>query len=287
MSRAKAYAELFKLKQTALLVYSGIFGYFIAAGLDINIVDLSLFIIASFLSICGTTGLNMYYDRDIDSVMFRTRNRPLPSNRLDPDEAFAVSMTLAATGIAIGFFINYWVGIAITLGFLIDVYVYTVFLKRRTPLNIVIGAIAGGMPIFGGYMVYTKQPTLKALLLLLIIAIWAILHIWFIATYYIEDYQRANIPMLPVVIGEEKTIKVSFAGLAILLAIVIAMKILNYATWFSVSVSLLFTIILAIILIKYLQTNNKEYVRKAYKILSPYQGILLLVFFIEKILGFV
>ena len=159
------YAELFKLKQTFLLAYSGVFGYLIAAGLNIDIVKLILFIVASALSISGTTGLNMYYDRDIDAIMFRTRNRPLPANKLDPGEAFAVSMTLAVIGIAIGFMINYWVGIAILLGFLIDVYVYTVFLKRRTPLNIVIGAIAGKIfpkhlqtqALKKGYSVLTQQ----------------------------------------------------------------------------------------------------------------------------------
>ncbi len=277
------YAELFKLKQTFLLAYSGVFGYLIAAGLNIDIVKLILFIVASALSISGTTGLNMYYDRDIDAIMFRTRNRPLPANKLDPGEAFAVSMTLAVIGIAIGFMINYWVGIAILLGFLIDVYVYTVFLKRRTPLNIVIGAIAGGMPIFGGYMVYTGYPTLKAFLLMLIIAIWAMLHIWYIAIYYIEDYESANIPMLPVVVGEKQTIYACFLGLFILNLIVFFMLYLNYATMYSLVLSIMFTVAIFLVSVKYLKTDDKKHVRKAYKLLNPYQGLLLITFLIERI----
>ena len=287
LMKLKAYAELFKLKQTFLLVYSGIFGYLIAAGLDIDITKLALFIISSVLSVCGTTGLNMYYDRDIDAVMFRTCERPLPMERIDPDEAFAVSMTFTMAGIVLGFMINYWVGIAVTLGFLIDVYVYTVFLKRKTPLNIVVGAFAGGMPIFGGYIVYTGYPTLKAFFLLLIIAIWAMLHIWFIATYYLDDYRAANIPMLPVVVGEEKTVKVSFIGLGALFLITLVMKILNYATIITLAISTIFTVAITIVLIRYLATHNKEYVKKAYKILNPYQGVLLLTLFLEKVLSLV
>ena len=283
MSKIKAYGELFKLKQTALLVYSGIFGYLIAAGLGIDWKTLCIFIVASFLSVSGTTGLNMYYDRDIDAIMFRTRTRPLPMGKLDPDEAFAVSMTLTIMGIALGFLINYWVGLSILLGFLIDVYVYTVFLKRRTPLNIVIGAIAGGMPIFGGYAAYVGYPTLKGTLLLLIIAIWAILHIWFIATYYVEDYARAGIPMLPVVVGEEKTVKISFLGLIILFLIILIMKMMNYATIYSLALSGIFTIFICIVLIKYLRTNNREFIRRAYKVLNPYLGFLLIALFLEKI----
>ena len=281
--KLRHYAELFKLKQTFLLVYSGIFGYLIAAGLNIDLVKLILFMIASTLSISGTTGLNMYYDRDIDAIMLRTRNRPLPANKLDPNEAFAVSMTLTVMGIALGFLINYWVGIAILLGFLIDVYVYTVFLKRKTPLNIVIGAIAGGMPIFGGYMVYTGYPTLKAVFLLLIIAIWAMLHIWYIAIYFIEDYRKANIPMLPIVVGEKSTIYVSFIGIFMLNFIVFVMFYLNYATIYAILTSIVFSIIICIALIRFLKTADKKYVRRAYKLLSPYQGILLIVFLIEKI----
>jgi len=281
--KLRHYAELFKLKQTFLLVYSGIFGYLIAAGLNIDLVKLILFMIASTLSISGTTGLNMYYDRDIDAIMLRTRNRPLPANKLDPNEAFAVSMTLTVMGIALGFLINYWVGIAILLGFLIDVYVYTVFLKRKTPLNIVIGAIAGGMPIFGGYMVYTGYPTLKAVFLLLIIAIWAMLHIWYIAIYFIEDYRKANIPMLPIVVGEKSTIYVSFIGIFMLNFIVFVMFYLNYATIYAILTSIVFSIIICIALIRFLKTADKKYVRRAYKLLSPYQGVLLIVFLIEKI----
>jgi len=282
-SKLRSYFELFKLKQTFLLVYSGVFGYLIAAGYDIDFTKLIIFIIASFLSISGTTGLNMYYDRDIDDIMFRTRYRPLPSGKINPGEAYAVSMTLNILGIAIGFSLNYWVGLAILLGFIIDIYVYTVLLKRRTPLNIVVGAIAGGMPIFGGYMVHTGHPTLKAFMLMLIIACWAMIHIWYIATYYIDDYKRARIPMLPVVVGERKTIYISIIVLSIIALIVAFMFYLGLSTIYSLIISLVFTLVISLLAMKYLTTNDKEYVRKAYKVLNPYQGILLLVFLIEKL----
>lgn len=281
MGRLKYYLELFKVKQSALLILSGIFGYLIAAGSDIDINVLSLFIVASILSIFGTTGINMYYDKEIDAKMFRTMNRPLPARKLDPVEAHAVSITLTLIGVGLGFLINIWVGISILIGFIVDAYVYTALLKKRTALNIVVGAIAGGMPIFGGYVAYTGSPDLKALFLALIIMIWAILHIWFIAIYYLDDYKRANIPMLPVVIGPRKTVIISIPLSMLMTGIIYLMYMFKMATILPVICSTVLEIGIIYVSLRYLVESRREIARKIFKFLSPYQVLVLTVLYIE------
>lgn len=282
MNKLKYYVELFKLKQTFLLVLSGIFGYLIAAGTNINLFTLILFIVASILSVSGTTGLNMYYDRDIDAIMFRTHLRPLPQNKIKSKEAYGVSLIFTVLGVGIAFLINPWVGFAILTGFIVDVYVYTVMLKRKTPINIAIGAIAGGMPIFGGFLAYTGAFDIRALILASVVAVWAMLHIWFIAIYYLDDYRRANIPMLPVVIGERKTIFSIIIGIGVIQILFLILWLMGIAGSFTIIVSLAFTTVLTLLCINFLKTNEKRWTRYGYKVLSPYLGVTLLVIILER-----
>ena len=285
MGRLSTYAELFKLKQTFLLVFSGALGYLIVARVSINLYTLLMFLLASTLSVCGTTGLNMYYDKDIDALMYRTKKRPLPTKRLPPGEAYSVSLVFTLIGISLGFMINQWVGLSILVGFLVDVFVYTIALKRRTPINIILGAIAGGMPIFGGYVAFTGYVDIYAVLLSTIVIIWAMLHIWYIAIYYIEDYRIAKVPMLPVVIGERKTIYASFIGILGIFLVDFYIWYTGFGGIFSLITSIIFSVLILTFSIAYLRTNKKQYSRKAYKVLRPYLGVYLLVLYLERILS--
>lgn len=285
MSKIKLYLELFKIKQSFLLVLSGVFGYLIAAGTSINFQTFSLFILASILSIFGTTGINMYFDRNIDAIMFRTMNRPLPSKKLDPVEAHAVSLVMTWIGIGLGFMINMWVGITILLGYIVDAYVYSGILKRRTPLNIVIGAIAGGMPILGGYVAVTGSPDIKGLALSSLIIIWAMLHIWYIAIYYLEDYQKANIPMLPVVIGPLKTAKLSIPISILMTTIIYFLWLIKKATLLPVIISTVLEIGIIATAIKYIVSRDRRVAKKIFKFLSPYQVLVLLSLYLEQFIN--
>ena len=282
MGKIGDYMELFKIKQSALLIFSGFLGVFAAGYTNIDWYKLTLFIIASILSVFGTTGLNMYYDRDIDAIMFRTKKRPLPDQRLDPDEAFFVSLLMAVIGILIGFEINFWTGLAVFLGFFIDAFVYTVLLKRRTVLNIVMGAFAGGMLPFGGYVMVTNYPDVYAILLMFMVALWAIIHIWFIAIYYIEDYREANIPMFPVIYGESKTAKLGILVVLLIEGLVFYMWYTNFIGICTIVISGLMTLGIIASIIRYLRNKSKETVRKIFKFLSPYLGITLLSIACER-----
>ncbi len=281
MNKIKLYLELFKIKQSFLLVLSGVFGYLIAAGTNIDWQVLGLFLLASILSVCGTTGINMCFDKDIDALMFRTRKRPLPSDKLDPVEAHAVSLVMTWIGVVLGFMINNWVGLTILIGYIVDAYVYSALLKKRTPINIVIGAIAGGMPILGGYAAYLGTIDIKGIILSLLIMIWAMLHIWFIAIYYLDDYKRAKVPMLPVVIGPVKTAKLSIFISMLMTAFIYFLWLIKQATFLPVIVSTILEVGILATAIRYIKTGDRTIARKIFKFLSPYQVLVLLSLYLE------
>jgi len=282
LGKISKWLELFKVKQSALLILAGILGYFIGAPNPFNITIFLVFLFVSILSVFGTTALNMYFDRDIDAIMFRTRNRPLPAGEIDPDEAFFVALTMTIISIVIAYQLNFWTGTAVTLGFLIDAFLYSVLLKRKTTLNIVVGAFAGGMLPFGGYVLATGAPDIYSLILMLIITLWAMLHIWFIAIYYIEDYKSARIPMFPVVYGEMKTAKLSIVILLVIQSIIAYMWYTGFIGLISLVFSLLMTILTLQSIIRYIKKPERFMARKIFKFLSPYLGTILLFMALER-----
>jgi protoheme IX farnesyltransferase len=157
----------------------------------------------------GASGaINMWYERDIDAIMNRTRNRPLPSGRVDPSEAAAFGGVLTVLSVGLmGLAVN-WAAAAL-LGFASFFYVviYTIWLKRITPQNIVIGGAAGAFPPMIGWAAVTGQVSVESILLFALIFLWTPPHFWALALYRNDDYKRANIPMMPVVAGERSTKK--------------------------------------------------------------------------------
>jgi protoheme IX farnesyltransferase len=154
----------------------------------------------------GANAMNCYFDRDIDRVMQRTRGRPLPSGQIEPERAVVFALLLAATGfLMLETFANL-LAATLTLGaFVFYVVVYTLWLKRTTPLNIVIGGAAGAVPPVVGWAAVTGEVGLPALVMFGIVAVWTPPHFWALALNYSSDYRRAGVPMLPAVSGGEET----------------------------------------------------------------------------------
>lgn len=154
----------------------------------------------------GANAMNCYFDRDIDRVMQRTRGRPLPAGQIEPERAVVFALLLVATGfLMLETFANL-LAATLTLGaFVFYVVVYTLLLKRTTPLNIVIGGAAGAMPPVVGWAAVTGEVGLPALVMFGIVAVWTPPHFWALALNYSSDYQRAGVPMLPAVSGEGET----------------------------------------------------------------------------------
>ncbi|MGC8487545.1 MAG: heme o synthase [Clostridia bacterium] len=165
----------------------------------------------------GANAVNMWYDRDIDPVMERTRTRPVAARRIRPERALAAGI---AAGVAGSLVLALGVGVLaceIALaGYLFYVLVYTMWLKRRTPQNIVIGGAAGAFPPLVGWTAITHGVAVAPVLMFLIIFLWTPPHFWALALYKQEDYRRAGIPMMPVVQGARQT-KVQALSYTILL----------------------------------------------------------------------
>jgi len=218
------YLRLMKPHVIWLLVLSAIVGY-IAAAPSINLVKLVELTVVGFLSTGGSAAFNMYYERDIDSLMTRTMRRPIPSGRVNPQGALSFSMAISLIGFTLSYvWLGVWVTLMVALGWFFYVVLYTIMLKRRTWLNIVIGGFAGNVALLSGW-VMAKPIDAEAILLSMVIYLWIPAHIWSLAYYARDDYRRANVPMLPAVVSEEVSVRV----ISILnLASIIYMLILYY-----------------------------------------------------------
>ena len=199
------YVELLKPRVMSLVVFTALCGM-VAAPVRINPVLAFTSLLAIAVGAGASGALNMAYDADIDRLMARTRGRPIPSGRVTASEALAFGGVLSLFSVmVIGLAAN-WLAAAL-LGFTILFYsiVYTIYLKRSTPQNIVIGGAAGALPPLIGYAAVTGTVTLDSLLLFGIIFIWTPPHFWALALLRSEDYARAGVPMMPNVKGTART----------------------------------------------------------------------------------
>jgi protoheme IX farnesyltransferase len=171
----------------------------------------------------GASGaLNMWYDADIDALMQRTASRPIPRGHVTPDEALTFGTILAIGSVAtLGLIVNWLAGALLAFTIAFYVLVYTMWLKRRTPQNIVIGGAAGAFPPMIGWAAATGSVGIESLVLFAIIFMWTPPHFWALALYRTRDYVRAGVPMLPVVAGPEETRKqiVVYSALLVPLAL--------------------------------------------------------------------
>ena len=199
------YIALMKPRVMSLVVFTAFVGLAIAPGhLHPVIAVTALICIAVGAGAAGA--LNMWYDADIDARMTRTQGRPVPAGRVTPGEALAFGITLAGFAVVmLGLLVNVVAGalLAVTIAFY--VLIYTMWLKRRTPQNIVIGGAAGALPPMIGWASVTGGLAVEPVLLFLIIFFWTPPHFWALSLYRAQDYARAGMPMLPVVAGEAET----------------------------------------------------------------------------------
>ncbi len=216
--KLKLYLPLIKLPQTILLVFTGLTGYFTKKCPVLNIHEFLLLFLTLFLSVSSSTILNMYIDRDIDSKMERTKNRPLPSGKLNPKEVLMVGLGISILSVLTSFYLNFIYGIVIFMGLFFDVIVYTLWLKRKSPFSIVWGGIAGGMPILAGRTLAVGRIDGIGLLFAFSILLWIPTHILTFNLVNFKDYEKAGIPTFPSRYGEKYTrtiIAISTFGTAI------------------------------------------------------------------------
>jgi protoheme IX farnesyltransferase len=212
------YFPLIKSLQTGLLLVTGLAGFMSACCPVLNVPTLLGLTGSLFFAISGSTILNMWYDRDIDAIMSRTCNRPLSKGDIEPRKAFLFGVILSLAGVFWAVALDPLYGLVVFGGLFFDVFVYTIWLKRKTAWSIIWGGIAGGMPVLAGRVLGIGQIDWVGLTLALGILFWIPTHILTINIRYHDDYQAAAIPTFPGVYGF-KTTQIMIAGSSILTTI--------------------------------------------------------------------
>jgi protoheme IX farnesyltransferase len=204
-ARAEDYFALLKPRVMSLVVFTALVGLLLAPG-GVNPVIGFVAVLCIAVGAGASGALNMWYDADIDTLMSRTANRPIPAGRVDRDHALGLGLVLSAFSVVLLGLATNWLAAGL-LAFTIFFYavIYTMFLKRATPQNIVIGGAAGSFPPMIGWAAVTGTVSIEACILFLIIFLWTPPHFWALALYKQSDYSAAGIPMLPNVAGEPAT----------------------------------------------------------------------------------
>ena len=244
-SRVRDYFALLKPRVMSLVIFTAITGVYLAPGHIHPFIAIIAILCISVGS--GAAGaINMWYDRDIDNIMNRTKKRPIPSGRVLPEDALYIGVFLSCASVALmGLAVNILSAGLLAFAIFFYGYIYTVLLKRSTPQNIVIGGAAGALPPLIGWTCVTGQITIEPIILFLIIFLWTPPHFWALSLYSAGDYKLANIPMMPVVAGLKST-KKQMLIYSVLLAIV---TILPFSLHFAGYIYLYTAIILNIIFV--------------------------------------
>jgi protoheme IX farnesyltransferase len=207
MINVKIYLPLFKLRISFLITFSAVVAFIATEKGSISLDKIAVLAVVMMMASAGSGALNHYFDRDIDLVMGRMRNRPLPTGSIRAQgNVLAVAVLLFLASLLISMkVLNPIVALHLFLGGFVYVVVYTVWLKRRSWLNIIIGGFAGSFAVMAGGASARPEICLPPLLLAMTMFFWTPSHFWSFAIFHKEQYSKANIPMLPVVIGSKRT----------------------------------------------------------------------------------
>lgn len=273
----KEIVEVSKPRIIVLLVITAVTSMYAASklvGPELNNLDLIHIIIAGALASAGSSALNHYYDRDIDPKMKRTSQRPIPSGRISASSVLIYGLIISCISVIYGYFtLNAVSAFFIALGIFSYVIIYTVWLKRLNSSNIVIGGIAGSAAAWAGWSAATGSMDMLGFLVGFLVFVWTPSHFWCLAMKIKDDYEEAQVPMLPVVIGMQKTSKYILANTIILLPYSLLIS--------AFGLGLVYTIIAAIsggLMLAYhfklTKNPTSEFAWKAYKVTAPYLTII-------------
>jgi heme o synthase len=249
LQTVQAFIALTKPRILVMLVFTSLCAAFVAQRGVPDLGTTLAMLVGLWLSTAGSAAINMWYDRDIDAIMTRTSNRPIPAGRVEPNAALWFGIVLSVLSIIeLVLFVNFLTAVLALAGILYYAVVYTMWLKRSTPQNIVIGGGAGAMPPLIGWASVTNHVSLASILMFLIIFLWTPPHFWALALYKNEDYTRAGIPMMPVVRGARSTKRQSLAYAVLLLMSSVALYVTG-------TVGLLYLIVALIVGLVFLYYN--------------------------------
>ena len=271
--------ELSKPRIVVLLVITAVTSMYAASklvGPELDTWGLIHIIIAGALASAGSSALNHYYDRDIDPLMKRTSTRPIPDGRIKPNQVLVYGLAVSIVSVVYGALaLNYVSAFFIALGIFFYVIIYTVWLKRLNSSNIVIGGFAGSAAAMAGWSAATGSMDILGFLIGFLVFVWTPSHFWCLAMKMKDEYSEAKVPMLPVLIGMEKTSKYILINTLILLPYSLML--------YAFGMGIVYTIIAAaagglMLVYHYRLTKlpTSDFAWKAYKVTAPYLTIIFL-----------
>ena len=261
-STVKNYFSLLKPRVMSLSIFTSLVGMIIAPGFIFNY-EVIIILFAISLGSGASGALNMWYERDLDRLMERTKNRVLPLGKVKPIGAFIFGLFLSVLSIGILYvFSNMLAAGILALTIFFYIFVYTIWLKKRTPQNIVIGGAAGAFPPMIGWAAITGSLSIEISLIFMIIFVWTPPHFWALALYKSDDYKKASIPMMPLVVGYEKTVNMIIAYSFILMPVVMSLSF-YYSTFYSISIFILSSIFIYLSLMLRISLNKPNFEDRA------------------------
>jgi heme o synthase len=211
VNTVKNYYELTKPKIWYLLVFTAFSSALTASLLfDIPLSPLTWVLLLGGIAAGSAAAdtITGYNDRDIDAIMDRTKDRPIPSGRISPKNALIFGLILTAIALIFSWLINLWAFLLMMFGLFDNIIIYSKWLKRRSQSNIILGGFSGGVPALIGYVTVTTQNIEIGLVMAGLVFLWIPTHIWSLALHVRKDYQKAKVPMLPVVIEEKRAVRI-------------------------------------------------------------------------------
>lgn len=284
VNRVKNYYELTKPKIWYLLVFTA-FGSALTASLlfNIPITPLTWMLLLGGVAAGSAAAdtITGYNDRDIDAIMDRTKDRPIPSGRISPRNALIFGLILTTIALIFSWLINLWVFLLMVFGLFDNIIVYSKWLKRRNQANIILGGFSGGVPALIGYVTVTTQNLEIGLVMAGLVFFWIPTHIWSLALHVRKDYQKAKIPMLPVVCEEKRAVRV-IAGTTLIMVLfsILPFFFNQFGQIYLITASLFGAIMMGLSLWLLLKPTEKAS-WTVFKFSSPYLTAVFIAFMVD------
>jgi heme o synthase len=281
----KNYYELTKPKIWYLLVFTAFASALTASFLSHIVVQPITWVLIIGAIAAGSAAadtLTSYNDRDIDGIMERTKQRPIPSGRISPHNALVFGLILAAISLVLAWLINIWAFALMGFGLFDNIIVYSKWLKRSSRTNIILGGFSGGIPALIGYVAITTQNIEVGLIMASLVFLWIPPHIWSLALHARKDYRKAGVPMLPVVSDEKKSVRIiAVTTLIMVLFSILSFSFNHFGQIYLITASVSGAIILALSVWLMLKPNERvSWI--VFKFSSPYLATLFIALIVDS-----
>jgi protoheme IX farnesyltransferase len=270
------YLELFKLRICSLITFSAVVGLVAASSPGATVGTAVYLVAATMLAAAAASAFNHYFDSDIDSIMKRTSRRPLPSGAVAASKGVLVAaagLFLLSTAVSFAA-LNYMVALHLALGAFVYAVVYTVWLKRRSRLNIVIGGLAGSFAVLAGGASASPELCAPPMLLAVVMFFWTPSHFWSFAICHREEYEKAGVPMLPVKVGDSRTAVCIFVNTVLLVISSLALWFLGHSGPVYLAAALVLGAYFIYWNVRLLLSPDKEVARSNFRASMVYLGAL-------------